>query len=316
MADEESFNAAEVAGMLGVGKNKVYELAKTGELPSYRIGRKLRFSQRDIDAYLQAAHDRVPVGEAVVAAAAAAATGVEADPNVGDPDAFTLAGNDVSADFLANQLNQQGLSTRRVYQGSYNALVDLYRGKADVAFLHLYDMRTNKYNVPFVQRVAPGMPVVVVRLYARVQGYIVVDGNPKHLTTWGGLLHEGVRLANREKGSGSRILLDQKLISMEAVPSSIEGYENVYEGGGLAARAVARGEADVALGLQRAMEGIDGLEFIPMQKEFADVAVAKTDRTRPLVREVKRAAGDPTFQAMLAAMGGGVDQMGAILYEC
>ena len=56
----------------------------------------------------------------------------------------------------------------------------------------------------------------MVRLAKRRAGFIVARENPKHLTTWGSLLHEGVRLANRPKGWGARALLDEKLVSMEA----------------------------------------------------------------------------------------------------
>lgn len=62
------------------------------------------------------------------------------------------------------------------------------------------------------------MPVVVIRLLKRKQGFIVQAGNPKKLTTWGGLLREGVRLVNRERGCDTRVLLDEKLLSLEARP--------------------------------------------------------------------------------------------------
>lgn len=229
---------------------------------------------------------------------------------------FVLAGHDMAADLFANRLNVANLSAQRCYVSSYDALAGLYAGWVDAAFVHLFDLRTSRYNVPFVQRLAPGLPVVVVRLHSRMQGFIVATGNPRRITSWGGLLRDGVRLANRTKGTGARVLLDQRLIGMEAVPGVLPGYEREFASGVAAARAVAAGEADVAIGTTEDIAAVDGVAFVPVQREQVDVAVAKTERTRPLVRAVKRLAADPAIAGMLRAAGYGTDQAGAILYEC
>lgn len=122
-----------------------------------------------------------------------------------------LAGNDIVGDILANYLGATNTPVDRIYEGSYNALVDLYRGTAHAALTHLYDGETDSYNVAAVKRLLPGVPVKVVRLVCRRQGLIVAAGNPKNLRTWDDLLQPGVRLVNRECGCGSRILLDERL---------------------------------------------------------------------------------------------------------
>lgn len=58
-----------------------------------------------------------------------------------------LAGNDIVGDVLANYLGATGLAVDRIYEGSYNALVDVYRGRAHIALAHLYDGATDSYNV-------------------------------------------------------------------------------------------------------------------------------------------------------------------------
>lgn len=135
-----------------------------------------------------------------------------------------LAGNDIVGDIVANYLGATNTPVDRIYEGSYNALVDLYRGTAHAALTHLYDGETDSYNVAAVKRLLPGVPVKVVRLVCRRQGLIVAAGNPKNLRTWDDLLQPGVRLVNRECGCGSRILLDERLACRGVSGTSIEGY--------------------------------------------------------------------------------------------
>ena len=200
--------------------------------------------------------------------------------------------------------------------GSYTALVNLYAKQANAALVHLFDRRTNAYNVPSVQRIAPGMPVVVIRLLKRKQGFIVQAGNPKKLTTWGGLLREGVRLVNRERGCGTRVLLDEKLLSLEARPEMVEGYDLECATGLEAATLVSKGCADVAIGVERLAKELPGLAFVPLQTEWLDIAVEKSQRTAPLVREIRKIAESESFRGAIDAIEGyEAANTGAIVYE-
>ena len=220
MRSDDFMNAEEVARYLHLGKNTVYQLAKSGKLASYHVGRKLKFTLEDVEAYVASTHHAS--AQRVVTAPLAVAN---AEPNPiieenlsraaafgeleGDP--FIIAGSDVAADLIASALNSGGMPATRLVHGSYTALVNLYAGDANAAVVHLYDQKTNSYNVPYARNLAPGVSVVILRLYGREQGFIVQQGNPKKLSTWGGLLREGVRISNRAKGSGARVLLDEKL---------------------------------------------------------------------------------------------------------
>ena len=229
---------------------------------------------------------------------------------------FVIAGNDLSGDIIAHALAAAGLPISRAYVGSYTALVNLYAKQANAALVHLFDRRTNAYNVPSVQRIAPGMPVVVIRLLKRKQGFIVQAGNPKKLTTWGGLLREGVRLVNRERGCGTRVLLDEKLLSLEARPEMVEGYDLECATGLEAATLVSKGCADVAIGVERLAKELPGLAFVPLQTEWLDIAVEKSQRTAPLVREIRKIAESESFRGAIDAIGGyEATNTGAIVYE-
>lgn len=332
MFDDDALTAEEVAEMLRVSKNSVYRLAQSGELASYRVGRKLRFTLRDVEAYTRAGMRSQKGAQAAEGASSPSRT-AEAGPSPSGnaregvseiPSAFSLdsrepfviAGNDLSGDIIAHTLAAAGLPISRAYVGSYTALVNLYAKQANAALIHLYDQRTNAYNVPSVQRIAPGMPVVVIRLLKRKQGFIVQAGNPKKLTTWGGLLREGVRLANRERGCGTRVLLDEKLLSLEARPEAIEGYDLECATGLEAATLVSKGCADVAIGIERLAKELPGLAFVPLQTEWLDIAVEKSRRTAPLVREIRKIAESKSFRDAIDAIEGyEAANTGAIVYE-
>lgn len=331
MLDDDALTAEEVAEMLRVSKNSVYRLAQSGELASYRVGRKLRFTLRDVEAYTRSGMRSWKSAQTSESASTPSHT-AEASPSpsgahkgmsaitsafsLDNREPFVIAGNDISGDIIAHALAAAGLPVSRAYVGSYTTLVNLYAKQANAALVHLYDQRTNAYNVPSVQRIAPGMPVVVIRLLKRKQGFIVQAGNPKKLTTWGGLLREGVRLANRERGCGTRVLLDEKLLSLEARPEAIEGYDLECATGLEAATLVSKGCADVAIGVERLAKELPDLAFVALQAEWLDLVVEKSRRTEPLVREIRKIVESESFRDAIDAIEGyEAANAGAIVYE-
>ena len=321
MRSDDFMNAEDVARYLNLGKNTVYQLAKTGKLASYHVGRKLKFTLEDVEAYVASTH-HASAAKQVPAFDPGAET--EADDNLseaasfgelgGEP--FVIAGGDTAADVLAGCMNASGVRTARKVCGSYTALVNLYAGDADAAVVHLFDQASNSCNVPYVRNLAPGASVVVFRVYGRQAGFIVQKGNPKKLTTWGSLLREGVRLANRVKGSGSRVLLDEKLRAMDARADAIEGYDSRYKVGATAARRVAGGVADVTIGTERDMRGISGLQFVPMQTEWVDLVVRKTPESRSAIKLIKGLMADEVLSSDIAALKPcDYSKLGSIVYE-
>lgn len=331
MFDGDALTAEEVAEMLRVSKNSVYRLAQSGELASYRVGRKLRFTLRDVEAYTRSGmrsqkgaqtsngpspHPRTAEASPSPSGAREGMSEMPRAFSLDGREPFVIAGNDLSGDIIAHALAAAGLPVSRAYVGSYTALVNLYAKQANAALVHLFDQRTNAYNVPSVQRITPGMPVVVIRLLKRKQGFIVQAGNPKKLTTWGGLLREGVRLANRERGCGTRVLLDEKLLSLEARPEAVEGYDLECATGLEAATLVSKGCADVTIGIERLAKELPGLAFVPLQTEWLDIAVEKSRRTAPLVREIRKIAESESFRDAIDAIEGyEAANTGAIVYE-
>ena len=325
MLADEFMNAEETARYLGIGKNSVYQLAKSGALSSYRIGRKIKFTREDADAFLAQSHlavedpDRMhqdepqpkqtesESDESLVEAASF-------DTVSGNP--FVIAGGDAAADIIAHALNEAGISAKRRSCGSYTALVNLYAGEANAAVVHLYDQASNNCTVPYVRNLAPGVSVVVLRLYARTQGLIVAQGNPKKLTSWGALLRSDVHLANRTKGSGARILLDEKLRAMEVRCETIEGYSRRASTGAIAIDHVAKNAADVTIGCAYEMRGVEGVQFVPLQSEWVDIVIWKTPETRGAIRILKDLLASDHVQRDIASLDpDDISKLGVVIYE-
>lgn len=329
MRNDDALTADEVAGLLQVSRSTVYKLVKADELASYHIGRKMRFTMGDVENYIarskRAKAASVAAGVRSSLAASSAAFGAASAASVSPaapsaskgPSSFVLAGNDIVGDILANYLGSANAAVERVYEGSYNALVDLYRGVAHAALSHLCDGDSGSYNVAAVKRLVPGTSVKVVRLVRRRQGLIVARGNPKGLRTWEDLLRPGVRLVNRERGCGSRILLDEQLVRLGADRVRIEGYEREATSALSMASFVARGGADAGIGAERVFHQVEGVDFLPLQDEWLDIVLAKLPGSERIVEAVVKLTRSRPFREEVGALVGyDASRMGELVYEC
>lgn len=273
MNQDEALTAEEVAKLLKVSRGTVYSLKDKGELPSFLVGRKLRFTRKAVQEYIERSQ---PDRENLMQAAATATTAHR-------PESFVICGQDIILDTLSNYMNQAGVPSLRSYVGSYDALCALYKDEVQLASSHLWDGETDTYNVPFVRRLLPGVPVVVVNLTYRTQGFYVAKGNPLGINTWDDLAKPGIRIVNREKGAGSRILLDERLRMAAIDPQGLEGYANEVQSHIAVGSTVARGRADVAVGSEKIARQVDGIDFVPLQKERYDLVFKKKDiDTKPM----------------------------------
>lgn len=296
-----SLTPEEVARILQITRNTVYELVKRGELPAFRVGRKIRFDPRDVDAYRQkgkksgsglvspglSSISPMPAGEAM--------TGQE----------LVICGQDLMLDILARYLERccSGLKVWRNHVGSFDGLISLYQNKANVAGVHLWDGDTGIYNLAYVRRLIPGIPAVTVHLAGRMQGFYVKAGNPQNIKDWTDLTRADIRFINREKGCGTRVLLDEQFRRMGLDRLSIQGYVNEEYSHLAVASAVARGEADVAIGNQKASMQVRGIEFIPLQAERYDLVMKKEDADTAWYRAIMQIVSSRAFQDEVYGLG-------------
>lgn len=258
--DSDLLTAQEAAEILKVKKSTVYEMIKRGEIPSHKIGKQIRIASRDIQRFFTSYPAAQPAPEKPSVPAAA-------------PGSLILCGQDVSLDIIANHFSAlpRMPNILRSHAGSYNSLYLLYQGKVQIATCHLWDGASGEYNLPYIQRLLPGIPVIAVRLFGRNTGFYVKSGNPKKITGWDDLRRRDLTAVNREKGSGARVLLDERLRMLHLSRSALAGYENEHTSHLSVAGAVARGEADFGLGAERIASQVRGIEFIPLQKEWYDM---------------------------------------------
>ena len=175
MAQNKSLSTQEVAEILHVSKSTIYELIRRGEINSYKVGRKVRFTQDDVDAYIaRSRHEQSvqPVRRVEISSDLLHPVGKAEQP-------FVISGQDVILDILSNYLHQEGLVADRCYLSSFEGLLALYEEKVDAAACHLYAVDEKSFNVPYVRRLVPGVRAVLINLSYRRQGFYVAAGNPK-----------------------------------------------------------------------------------------------------------------------------------------
>ncbi len=166
---------------------------------------------------------------------------------------------------------------------SQQALQWLKQGKVHVAGSHLRDTATGEYNLPAVKRLFPGGAVKVVTFAIWEQGLVLAAGNPKNIRGIDDLARKGVRIINREKGAGSRDLLDQKLRDAGISPAQVDGYDRIAHGHLPAALAVSLGEADCCIATRSAARTF-GLSFVPLATERYDLIMRRQYARLPAVQ--------------------------------
>jgi molybdate-binding protein/DNA-binding transcriptional regulator YhcF (GntR family) len=205
------------------------------------------------------------------------------------------------ARMLAGEAPEARLSVE--YVGSLGGLMALAQGEADVAGAHLWDETTDTYNVSFVQRLLPGRRVALLTLAHRSLGLIVPPGNPQGLEGLAGLARPGVRLVNRQPGSGTRVWLDAQFKALGIAPASVPGYDREELTHLAVARAVEQGEATVGLGIHAAAT-VYGLDFVPLTRERYDLVLPEVVWDAPAAQALVDVIRSPRFEEAVAALDG------------
>ena len=149
----------------------------------------------------------------------------------------------------------------------------------------------------------------------RVQGLMVPRGNPKRIHDLEDLLRNDVVFVNRQRGAGTRVLLDYKLKQRQISARQIGGYDRQEYTHLAVAAAVASGAADCGLGILAAARAL-GLDFIPLFDERYDLVIPTRHYESPLLQPLLSLIRDPEFARSVEALGGyGTGQMGKILDE-
>lgn len=194
-----------------------------------------------------------------------------------------LAGCDPALSLLHDALHASGIEIISVPSSSRRALEWLKQGRVHAAGSHLLDRTTGDYNVPIIRRFLPNGSVRVVTFAVWEQGLIVPRGNPKGVRSIADLAGNRVTFINRERGSGSRDLLDTGLRQFGIRTKQVRGYNSIAQGHLAAAYAVAAGTADCCIAPQSASRCF-GLDFVPLAVQRFDLSFSQASLDLPATK--------------------------------
>jgi len=198
------------------------------------------------------------------------------------------------------------------YMGSVDALASLCRGQCDLAGFHvpLGEIGRGLWE-HYVRWIKPRQERII-RLVIRTQGLIVAPGNPKGIRTLDDLARPDVRFVNRQRGSGTRILLDGLLREADIDPARIDGYGTGEFTHAAVAAFVSSGMVDVAFGVEPAARQFK-LDFLPIARERYMLACRTESLELAPIQELIALLRGDAFRAMVGpVLGYELDDPGAI----
>jgi molybdate-binding protein/DNA-binding transcriptional regulator YhcF (GntR family) len=228
-------------------------------------------------------------------------------PNIlKDKDTIRIVGShDMALNILVDLTKRKSdkLKIQVTHAGSLGGLIALQEERAHLAGIHLLDEETGEYNYPYVKRVLPGREVAIVHLVYRIQGLMFARGNPKHIKGIADLKRPDITFVNRQKGAGTRVLLDIHLHQLGIQSKEIKGYERELDTHLAVGLSVAHGEADVALGIEAAARSCN-IDFLPLFRERYDLVIPIANYRSDLLSPLLRAVVSDEFKAVVNKAGG------------
>ncbi len=248
----EWMNTKQLARYLNVNEKLIYDFADKRGLPGTLITGKWLFKKDLVDLWLEESMKNTSFHLARLS------------------DVLLAVG---SNDLLLERTFERILPTVTFFSstGSLRAIEVLKEKRAHLAGAHLFSDEKGTYNIPFIEGLAG---TVVVNLAWRDQGLLCAKGNPLGLRGAADLAVKKARIVNRQKGSGTRLLLDDLLNKEGVRPTDLAGYDNEVSTHLDVGLRIHKGEADAGIGIQ-AVAGILDLQFIPLRKERYDILIPK-----------------------------------------
>jgi excisionase family DNA binding protein len=301
---EEIMNTKEVAKYLGIHEKQVYALIKSKRIPSTRVTGKWIFPKKLIDDWIESNAQR-GLGQA-----RAKSKRIEG--------ALLASGsNDPILDMVHTSMKE---SYPEFYifssnTGSTEGLKALNKGYTDIAWSHLLEPKTGEYNIPFLPTYLPDVQPVVVNLFYRDLGFIVASKNPLGIRGFEDLAQKKIRFINRQKGSGTRVLLDHHLKRLRISPSKIHGYEKEAYTHFEVGLSILSKEADVGIATV-AVSKLLGLSFLPITQERFDMILSQSTFFEKGIQAFIEVLNSEGFRNRVARLGNyDFKSSGKILYS-
>jgi len=301
---EEMMNTKEVAKYLGIHEKQVYALIKSKRIPSTRVTGKWVFPKKLIDEWIDS-DARIGLKEA-------------RQKSKRIEGAYLASGsNDPILDILQTYLKR---SYPEFYifssnTGSTEGLKALNMGYTDIAWSHLFDPKSGEYNIPFLSTYLPNLKPVVVNLFRRELGFVIAPKNPLRFRGFEDLAGKEIKFINRQKGSGTRVLLDHHLKGLRIPSSKIKGYEREVYTHFEVGLSILSKEANVGIATS-AVSKFLGLPFIPITRENFDMLLDQSTFFEKGVQAFIEILNSSEFRNRVARLGNyDFGNSGKILYS-
>jgi len=300
---EDMMNTKGVAAYLGINDKQVYALIKAGRIPGTRVTGKWVFPKKLIDEWIEenardGLHQARERSRSLKGALLASGS------------------NDPVLDFLLTGMRH---SHPDFYYfcantGSTEGLKALGGGHTDIAWTHLFDPESGRYNVPFLPKYLKDMKAVLVHLFRREIGIVAAPGNPLGIAGIEDITAKKVRFVNRQEGSGTRVLLDYHLKNSGIPADAVNGYDREVYTHVEVGLSILSGEADAGIATV-AVSRLMGLHFVAVTQENFDMALGQTTYFSKGVQALMEVLRSPGFRERFEHLGGyGFEDSGKILY--
>jgi putative molybdopterin biosynthesis protein len=229
---------------------------------------------------------------------------------------FAIGSHDISLDLLAQYLAERNRRLVSSNVGSLAGLVALQRAEAHLAGSHLLNPENGEYNTSYIRQYLSELPVKLITWVLREQGLIVQKDNPKSIQDLKDLIRADVRFINRQRGAGTRVLLDFNLQKLGIYPNSIRGYDQEEYTHLSVAAAVSSGRADCGMGINAAASAL-GLSFIPLFQERYDLVIPCKYLEGGLLEPLFEVMNRVDFRNAVEKLPGySTSQMGVVVNPC
>ena len=227
---------------------------------------------------------------------------------------LVIAGCDPASTVLAGMVEKiAGVEIVPAAASSALALSWLEQGAVHIAGSHLEDPGTGEFNLPYLRREFPNGDFAVITFARWEEGFVTAPGNPKAISRTEHLAARNVRFVNREKGSGSRALLDRLLREADMPDARVSGYQDEAYGHLAAAYRLVSGEADCCIATRSAARAF-GLDFVPLKSERYDLVMWRQTLQLPIVQAFLDVLQHAGFRRKLEALAGyDTAQTGSVL---
>ena len=288
---EEMMSTKQVAQYLGIHEKQVYALIKSKRIPSTRVTGKWVFPKKLIDTW------------------------IESSAQKGFADAKQKSKR-IEGALLASGSNDPILDMLQTYvktsypefyifssnTGSTEGLKALNMGYTDLAWSHLLDPKSGEYNIPFLSTYLPNVKAVVVNLFYRDLGFLVAPKNPFHVKGFEDLTQRGIRFINRQKGAGTRVLLDHHLKKLRLSAAMIKGYNREAFTHFEVGLSILSKEADVGIATI-AVSKLLGLSFVPITRESFDMILDQPTFFQKGVQALIETLNSKSFRDRVEGLG-------------